>query len=343
MYGANLTIPSVVVASPTGLVATSVTLNGLVDPEGAGEASCRFEYGTSLSYGKEAACTSPVANGNIEVPVQSGVIEALAPDTVYHYRLDATNVNGTNTGEDDEDLGEFLTPGPGIEEASASDVSATAVTLNASINPNGAPTSYYFQYSTSNTASCPASCTSVPVPAGEIPAGTSEVEVPGEHVQSLSPGTVYHFRVVAASNGETFYSPDQTFTTQTAGSFTLADGRQWELVSPADKHGALILPINERGVMQAAANGDAMSYVADAPPKRSHLAMPKGCRCSPRAAPVAGSPGTSRSRTKQRPVSAAATALNSGSSPKTSHRASCSPSGRSCHPSHPKPPNRPRC
>ena len=265
VYGANLTVPSVVVASPTGLAATSVTLNGLVDPEGAGEASCRFEYGTSLSYGKEAPCTSPVANGNIEVPVQSGVIEALAPDTVYHYRLDATNVNGTNTGEDDEDLGEFLTPGPGIEEASASDVSATAVTLNASINPNGAPTSYYFQYSTANTASCPASCTSVPVPAGEIPAGTSEVEVPGEHVQSLSPGTVYHFRVVAASNGETFYSPDQTFTTQTAGSFTLADGRQWELVSPADKHGALILPINERGVMQAAANGDAMSYVADAP------------------------------------------------------------------------------
>jgi hypothetical protein len=264
VFGANLTIPSVAVASPTGLEPTSVTLNGVVDPENAGEATCRFEYGTSLSYGKEAGCTSPVANGNSAVPVQSEPVGGLEPDTVYHYRLDATNANGTNTGEDAEDLGEFLTPGPGVQ-ASASDVSATAATLNASINPNGAATSYVFQYSTANTASCPASCTSVPSPAGELPAGASGVEVPAEHIQDLAPDSVYHFRVVAVSGGETFDSPDETFTTQSAGSFTLADGREWELVSPPDKHGALLLPINERGVMQAAADGDAMSYVADAP------------------------------------------------------------------------------
>ena len=267
VFGANLTIPSVTLASPTGLGATGVTLNGLVDPEDAGEATCRFEYGTSLSYGGEARCTSSVANANSEEPVQSEPISGLLPDTVYHYRLDATNANGTNTGQDAEDLGEFLTFGPGVT-ASASDVSATAATLNASIDPNGAATSFFFQYSTANTASCgssPASCTSVPVPAGQLPAGTSVVEVPSEHVQGLSPDTVYHFRVVAVSGGETFDGPDETFTTQTAGSFTLADGREWELVSPPDKHGALILPINERGVIQAAADGDAMTYVANAP------------------------------------------------------------------------------
>jgi hypothetical protein len=263
-FGANLTIPGVAVTSPTGVGPMGVTLNGLVDPEDAGEATCRFEYGTSLSYGSESACTAPVANGSSEEPVQSEPIGGLQPGTVYHYRLDATNANGTNTGEDAEDLGEFLTLGPGIREASASDVSATAATLNASIYPNGVATSYHFEYDTREYKEKEGPH-GTSLPAGQLPAGTTDVEVPAEHIQGLAPDTVYHFRVVATSGGETFDGPDETFTTQTAGTFTLADGRQWELVSPADKHGALILPINERGVMQAAANGEAMTYVADAP------------------------------------------------------------------------------
>jgi Tol biopolymer transport system component len=44
------------------------------------------------------------------------------------------------------------------------------------------------------------------------------------------------------------------------------DGRQWQMVSPANKHGALIEPITFQGSpVQAAANGDAIVYAANAP------------------------------------------------------------------------------
>src|SRR5581483_9223786 len=62
-----------------------------------------------------------------------------------------------------------------------------------------------------------------------------------------------------------FYGPDQTFTTETAASPELPDGRQWEMVSPPNKRGARLYPIEEMGVVQAAADGDAIAYLADNP------------------------------------------------------------------------------
>ena len=57
------------------------------------------------------------------------------------------------------------------------------------------------------------------------------------------------------------------FTTQTAGGeFALPDGRAWELVSPPNKNGAAIEAINREGwVIQASADGSAITYVAKGP------------------------------------------------------------------------------
>ena len=50
------------------------------------------------------------------------------------------------------------------------------------------------------------------------------------------------------------------------GALTLLDGRQWELVSPPNKHGVRIEPWHEDGgLIQAAANGGAISYLARGP------------------------------------------------------------------------------
>lgn len=80
-------------------------------------------------------------------------------------------------------------------------------------------------------------------------------------------GATYHYRVVVESAGGVVYGRDQTFTTQTVGgSLTLPDSRQWELVSPVNKHGGAILPIeSEGGLIQSAADGGAMTYIADSP------------------------------------------------------------------------------
>ena len=51
-----------------------------------------------------------------------------------------------------------------------------------------------------------------------------------------------------------------------ASAFALSEGRQWELVSPADKHGYAILPGFEAGgLTQSAASGDALTYISAGP------------------------------------------------------------------------------
>ena len=264
--GNGISVPHVALGTPS-VESTSAILHGVVNPEETGEAICEFEYGTAIAYGQRASCGGPIPNGDAPVEVEAR-LSGLLPDTTYHYRLDGKNVADgyTNTGEGSEDVGEFHTQGPGIHEESVSDVAATSATFEAKIDPNGAPTKYYFQYgfSTEYGQDLPA------LPGGAIGSGTADVEGPGLYVRGLAPSTVYHYRVAAVSEVkpgvfETVDGADRTFVTQSAGgSFALADGRQWELVSPASKLGALI-EAPGYGVVQASARGDAIAYRASSP------------------------------------------------------------------------------
>ncbi len=158
---------------------------------------------------------------------------------------------------------------PTIEEQWSAKVSATGAQLWAKIDPQENETSYRFEYDTRPYAPEEAPHgTSIPIPDRGIGAGTVAVSVSQSPV-GLAPATTYHFRVVATvpSSGETLYGADTTLTTQPAGGeFALPDGRQWELVSPPNKHGAGIEPINaEGGLIQAAAGGGALAYIAEGP------------------------------------------------------------------------------
>jgi hypothetical protein len=280
-------VPDTATASATEVKGHSATLAGTVDPNGEGAAKCQFVWGTTREFGHIAPCEQAEVEGNNPVAVTAKITE-LQPDTTYYYRLQATNRNGTNVGTPSADR-QFATSGPGLQpgeeesvEESVSDVAATSATLNASIDPDngpsspvpGAPTSYYFQYSTASTTGCEAasaSCASMPAAPGEALSPSESYLAVSQHVQGLLAGTVYHYRVVAISEsaGEliTVDGPDQTFTTQLAGgAFALPDDRQWELVSPPDKHGAAIFPLTELGLAeQASVDGDAMTFLTNEP------------------------------------------------------------------------------
>ncbi len=170
-------------------------------------------------------------------------------------------------------------PGPPtVQPASESvtDVSASSASFGAEVNPRSeegeAPTSYAFQYGPCESAPpCPSSPypQSTPIPEGTLAANYEPDQI-AAHPQDLAPHTVYHMRVVAhnsqpeAANPTIVHGEELIFTTQGSAPSTLPDARQWELVSPADKHGAVIAPISE-GLIQAAASGDAISYLANAP------------------------------------------------------------------------------
>ena len=153
----------------------------------------------------------------------------------------------------------FASPPPVVAEESVSNVAGSSATLEAQINPEGSETTYRFEYGTSTAYG-----ESIPNPEGSAGPGTSTVGVKA-HPQDLKPHTTYHYRVLATNAAETVTGPDQTFTTQPAGGeLTLPDGRQWELVSPPVKDGAKITS-EVHGVPKAAANGDAVTYFANAP------------------------------------------------------------------------------
>jgi len=90
--------------------------------------------------------------------------------------------------------------------------SMTGATLNATIYPYGADTHYRFEYGTTSSYG-----TSVPVPDGDAgsaayPAAVAETQT----IADLSPGTTYHYRLVAGNSVGAATGPeaaDKTFTT----------------------------------------------------------------------------------------------------------------------------------
>jgi hypothetical protein len=152
---------------------------------------------------------------------------------------------------------------PVVEETGVLDVAGTSATFEAKIDPQGSETAYRFEYGTSEAYG-----SSIPVPDGLVGSGTVGVTV-SAHPQNLSASTTYHFRVLAlvASRSETVAGGDGTFTTQPAGGeFALPDARQWELVSPPNKHGAQIRSLsNQLNPIQASADGGGITYDTNVP------------------------------------------------------------------------------
>jgi DNA-binding beta-propeller fold protein YncE len=161
---------------------------------------------------------------------------------------------------------------PQVSGVSAAPAAGGAITLSAKVSPDGAPTTVHFEYGAS---ACPAGCTSTSPTA--IGSGFGGVQVEAQ-LSSVPPGA-YEFRVVAENPlGSTAVASPQPFSIA-ASLGVLPDGRAWELVSPPNKGGAEPYVMSElgAGVIEAAENGDAITYVADGPmPANAELEGSRG-------------------------------------------------------------------
>jgi hypothetical protein len=207
-----------------GVSANGAQLQGGVYPNGD-DTSYWWEYGTTTAYGQETPHVD-IGSGTPAAPAVSApaVLTGLQPNTTYHYRLDAENAVGAVDGYDFT----FTTPAappttvptppppttitppkstpptttrpiaappplpsaPSLGKLRIVALGAGTATASATINPHGAPTTYYLAYGTT------------PALPRRAPSGSSaKAGVATWHLHGLAAGRVYYLRVVAINAG----------------------------------------------------------------------------------------------------------------------------------------------
>jgi hypothetical protein len=135
---------------------------------------------------------------------------------------------------------------PVIEASSFSGVTETEAHLLAEIEPCNLETTYVFEYTTQENFEAEGFAGATAAGEGKIPAGLAPVDV-AAGVSGLSPGTAYHFRVVATNGlgedeakGEFATYPSEPISPcsndalRTGPEALLPDCRAYELVTPSD-------------------------------------------------------------------------------------------------------------
>ncbi|MEY9862656.1 hypothetical protein ABH935_008304 [Catenulispora sp. GAS73] len=135
-------------------------------------------------------------------------------DGLLQYQDDTPDMTATQWTELDNALssdcsGSTTPPGqaPAVVTGSASSITTTSATLAGTVNPEGAATTYQFQYGTSTSYGSLA-----PAPPASAGSGGSATSVSAE-VSGLTAGTTYDYRLVATNATGTTEGSNQTFTT----------------------------------------------------------------------------------------------------------------------------------
>jgi hypothetical protein len=163
------------------------------------EAHYYFEYGTSEAYGiRTVEASVPAAWGAVKV---SATITGLQHSIPYDWRVVVKTSNGDSDGMDHEFTIPYYAE---VKEEGTSDVGLTEATLDGEVRAVGVETKYYFEYGSTETY-------------GQR---TAEHEIAGvgyeeetETVSGLTPGTHYHYRIVAINSYGTSYGADKSFST----------------------------------------------------------------------------------------------------------------------------------
>ncbi len=266
----RITAVSAVVNQTKPAGQTEAKLSATIFPDSlpGNETTYHFEYGETTSYGTSVPLSpeDEIGVGDDPVPV-TVALSGLKVGTTYHYRVVASNELGSTASPDQT----FTTLPPALVQPSVSDVASTSATLNAQVDPLGSSTaceSLQYVSAASFQASGYATATPVPCLPAALGAGESYVEIVPQHIDGLTPGTVYRYRLSVANALGTVVS-EATFTTQGAStSFALPDGREWEQVSPPDKHGAGFYRLGgpgHGGAVQASVAGDAVAVMVSLP------------------------------------------------------------------------------
>lgn len=197
-------VPIAITGAATSISSTNATLNASINP-GYASTGWYFQYGPTTNYGSFTP-TNTLSAGSVAVSV-SNVLAGLTPGQAYYYQAVAVNSAGTNAGL--HASFSTLAIAPVAITGTATSVTSSNATLNASINPGYASTTWYFRYgTTTNYGSFTVTNT--------LGAGSNAVSV-SNVLSGLNPGGTYYYQIVAANDVGTNAGSQSNFLASAIG------------------------------------------------------------------------------------------------------------------------------
>ena len=191
--------------APTNVTATSTTLNARVDANAA-STTASFDFGTTASYGTSVAAIPSILTGANDMGVTANKT-GLTCNTIYHYRIKATNSNGTVYGVDRQ-VSTSACP-PTATTNAASSITATSARLNGVASANGSSTSVNFDFGTNTNYTTTVAATPSVV--------TNNNTTITANKTGLTCNTTYYYRLKAMSGAGTTYGASRSFKTAACG------------------------------------------------------------------------------------------------------------------------------
>jgi len=230
-------LPTVVTTAATFIEAYGANVNGDVTPNGL-STSVYFEWGDRSDSLSNSNSPVSIGAGTTLVP-NFARAEGLNPDSTYFFRIVAVNTNSSSTNKTYGATLSFKTlpVKPTVTTLGVTNATTTAATLQGTVNPNGSPTSFYFEYGASPSYGS----TTATQDGGN---GTNSVSLSAA-LTGLASGQIYYYRAVASNSFGVSYGTDQTFSTGNPppsaitlapGSLTTTSAQLWGSVNPNNSY-----------------------------------------------------------------------------------------------------------
>ena len=187
--------------SATGVGGVEATLVGKVNPNGQSGAKYFFNWGATTAYGHKTPEKSVTGTTLV---TKTELVTGLSPATEYHFQV-VVKYGATEQKGLDMTFTTLNVPPPLATTGSATGITATGAKVEGTVNANGQPTTYHFNYGL--TAAYGSQTAELSAGSGNTGLAVSAL------LGGLLPETTYHYQLVAHSNGGTTPGADQTFTT----------------------------------------------------------------------------------------------------------------------------------
>jgi hypothetical protein len=215
LYGnANYTKYEIVVAgtptdattSASGETQTEAMLNGSIDPEG-NTVEYHFEYEGPGVTGTQSTPTAMLSAADSTSHPVSAPVSGLVPGMTYNFLLVATYGVGKTSvsGATQKMFTTHAVTAPTATTLAAEGLEETEAALKGTVNPGGEATEYFFEYGTGTGYGQKTEKATLSASGGDQ--GVSAT------LKGLTPGTEYHFRLVAKNNQGPAEGLDHSFTT----------------------------------------------------------------------------------------------------------------------------------